>query len=97
MVIVDGHSVNDSVLVYLIFMVGVLGLCLAQRPNNSAGVASKNPKQVLDFRSAPTPSEPSVLVQVPISNKKIPKGISFIAGGGTWTRTKDTACIRRML
>ena len=39
-----------------------------------------------------------VLVQVPIIEiKKRPKGLFDFYGGGTWTRTKDTACIRRML
>ena len=30
-------------------------------------------------------------------NQKRPKGLFDFYGGGTWTRTKDTACIRRML
>ncbi len=82
---------------FLLLLVGVLGLC-SLLASNPAGVASINPKQVLDLCSAPTPGEPLVLVQASYyRNQKRPKGLFDFYGGGTWTRTKDTACIRRML
>ena len=61
------------------------------------GVGSEYSKQVYYIRSPPTACELRSRPSPHYRNQKRPKGLFDFYGGGTWTRTKDTACIRRML
>ena len=59
----------------IFWLVGVLGLCLAQRPNNSAGVGSEYSKLVYYIRSPPTACEFRSRPSAHYKNQKRPKGL----------------------